>query len=256
MEVTDPTPLLAEVDIERLESILGRKPSASTTVSYVEPGRVTSQSSSTEATSAAAPQTGPSKSSDSDVVKGKVITMGDYIDTDALAPAEALVNARMSTEELGTWCMRYTQPEFRGRVKDEGLNIVVAGDAFGVGSSREAAVQALQGAGVKAVIAKSFAFIYGRNQANFGLVGCLVKDEDFYTIAKDGEPVEVDLEKREIRVGGKSFNFQFSELERRLIETGGVSEAFKKWGKGYMEMITTGKTKGGPLEKKEDEMSF
>ena len=40
--------------------------------------------------------------------------------------------ARMTPEELGTWCLRYTDPSFRSRVKDEGLNVVVAGDACGV----------------------------------------------------------------------------------------------------------------------------
>lgn len=49
------------------------------------------------------------------------------------------------------------------------MNIVVAGSGFGSGSSREEAVRALKGCGVQAVIAKSFAYIYGRNQQNLAL---------------------------------------------------------------------------------------
>ncbi len=50
----------------------------------------------------------------------------------------------MNAETLGEHCLEYTHPEFRGRVK-EGFNVVVAGDAFGCGSSRDVAVSALLG---------------------------------------------------------------------------------------------------------------
>jgi 3-isopropylmalate dehydratase small subunit len=81
-------------------------------------------------------------------------------------------------EELGEYCLYHTHPDFRRRV-EESLNIVVAGKAFGVGSSRENAVTALQGAGVQCVIARSFAFIYARNQPNLGLLGIVMEDEEF-----------------------------------------------------------------------------
>lgn len=247
MEVADPRPLLDEVDLDRFASIAGRKSSQTTEVHYVEPAPALkgARSASGNPPEATLPTSivAESTSSGSDVTKGKVIKLGDFIDTDALVPAEALVNARMSMAEMGTWCLRYTNPEFRDRVKS-GLNVVVAGEAFGVGSSREQAVMALLGAGVKAVIAKSYAFIYGRNQANLGLLGVLVNDEEFYRAAKDGEGIEIDTEKKEIKCGGKTFKFQLSELEKRLVQCGGVSAAFRRWGKGYMEMITKGKVSG------------
>jgi 3-isopropylmalate dehydratase small subunit len=60
-----------------------------------------------------------------------------------LAPAEFLVRST-TNEEIGQHCLEYTHPDFRQRVKD-GFNIVVAGTAFGCGSSREQAVMALLG---------------------------------------------------------------------------------------------------------------
>ncbi|KAF2098861.1 aconitase family protein [Rhizodiscina lignyota] len=244
MEITDPKPLLDEVDIARLESILGRKPSGATEVKYVEPGTAAKEPGSErgEKFQATLPTsvTADTSSSENNVVKGKVITLGDFVDTDAIIPAQALVNARMSFKEQGTWCMSYVYPEFRSKVAS-GMNVVVAGKAFGCGSSRESAVTALQGCGVKAVIAKSYSFIYGRNQPNFGLLGVIINDDEFYRTAEEGVDIELDIQKGEIKCGGKTFPFQLSELEKKLIQCGGVSEAFRLWGKGYMEMITTGK---------------
>ena len=120
----------------------------------------------------------------------------------------------------------YVRPEFVPRVR-AGATIVVAGEAFGCGSSREEAVKALKqvGAGgeccccsgasiltlshvllllllqsgVEAVIAKSFAFIYARNQPNMSLLGVVVRDEAFYAAAAEGADVEVDVAARQVR---------------------------------------------------------
>jgi hypothetical protein len=53
--------------------------------------------------------------------------------------------------------------------------------------------RALQAAGIKVVIAKSFTFIYGRNQANNGLLGIKIKDDRFYDLAREGESIEIDV---------------------------------------------------------------
>ena len=70
-----------------------------------------------------------------------------------------------SDEDLGTHCFQYFRPEFVPKIA-EGYNIVVAGIGFGSGSSREEAPRALNGCGIKAVVAKSYAYIYGRNQVS------------------------------------------------------------------------------------------
>ena len=131
-------------------------------------------------------------------------------------------------------------------MKEDGLNVIVAGKAFGVGSSRENAVTALQGAGVQCIIARSFAFIYARNQPNLGLLGIVMDDEEFYRLAKDGANIVVDVDDRIIRIGGKDFSFTLSDLEVKLWQQGGMSRAFAKWGKQMLEQVTAPpRAKGG-----------
>lgn len=109
---------------------------------------------------------------------------------------------------------------------------------MGVGSSREMAVGALIGAGVQCVIAKSFAFIYGRNQPSLGLLGITITDERFYELARDGEEVTVDVEGRKARVGRENFAFQLSEIEYKMTVNGGIEDSFRVYGKGIWEELT------------------
>lgn len=138
-------------------------------------------------------------------------------------------------------------PEFRSRVQS-GEDIIVAGDGFGCGSSRDVAVNALLGAGVKCVIAKSFAFIYARNQPNIGLLGIVIADDKFHTLVKETEKAEItiDVGRGVVSVAGEEFPFQLSEMEKSLIAAGGLTEAFKKFGKGVFDTLCRQKvpTKG------------
>jgi homoaconitate hydratase len=123
------------------------------------------------------------------------------------------------------------RPEFSGRVA-AGATIVVGGEGFGCGSSREEAVRALKASGVQAVIAKSFAFIYARNQPNMNLLGLIIKDENFYNLANEGADVEVDITNRQVIVHGTGsepakFSFQLSTMEERFLRAGGIEKMFK-----------------------------
>ncbi|KAK4073101.1 transcriptional regulator family: Fungal Specific TF [Trichoderma aggressivum f. europaeum] len=169
------------------------------------------------------------------LIHGKVQRLGDFVDTDALAPAQFLVSSR-TNEEIGSHCLEYTNPEFRTRAK-EGFNVVVAGKAFGCGSSREQAVSALLGCGIKCVIAESFAFIYGRNQPSLGLFGFTMDDPAFFEAAVDSAEISIDLENNRINIGEAEFSFQLSTMERELVEAGGITPAFKKFGKQLFDMI-------------------
>mgnify|MGYP003879837677 CR=1 FL=1 len=80
-----------------------------------------------------------------------------------------------SLEELGAHCFHYTAPGFMGRVQ-AGADIVVAGEGWGSGSSREQAVWALKGAGVKAVIAQSFERIHRSNLVGMGIVPFVLEE--------------------------------------------------------------------------------
>jgi 3-isopropylmalate dehydratase small subunit len=186
------------------------------------------------------------------IKRGKVQRLGDFVDTDALAPNEALATAS-GPEEWAEFCLKYTYPEFRQRAK-EGCNIVVAGAAFGCGSSREVAVTALQGCKIQAVIAKSFAFIYGRNQPNLGLLGIVMDDPAFYEVAVTGADITVDLDnlKIEIQTAGrtKTFPFEISAMERQLFECGGITDAWNKWGSTLWKEMCRGPGRT-PLKKVE-----
>jgi 3-isopropylmalate dehydratase small subunit len=102
-------------------------------------------------------------------------------------------------------------------------------------------VTALQAAGVKCVIARSFAFIYGRNQPNLGLLGFEMEDDKFWSLVEDGQDISVDLDKLMVTVGGRdgeSFPFKLSMMQRRLFEVGGIAKAFGRWGKALWDSLT------------------
>ncbi|KAK1238937.1 hypothetical protein MKX08_005998 [Trichoderma sp. CBMAI-0020] len=193
-------------------------------------------------------KTGDSKQQDkrdNATIHGKIQRLGDFVDTDALAPAQFLISSR-TNEEMGAHCLEFTNPTFRSRAK-EGFNVVVAGKAFGCGSSREQAVSALLGCGIKCVIAESFAFIYGRNQPSLGLLGFTMDDPAFYKAAADGEEISINLETSSLTVGDREFPFSLSAMERELVEAGGITPAFKKFGKQLFDMIC-GSTKDARRE--------
>ncbi|MCD7780701.1 MAG: 3-isopropylmalate dehydratase small subunit [Candidatus Gastranaerophilales bacterium] len=97
--------------------------------------------------------------------KGKVWKYGENVDTDVIIPARYLNTA--SHEELAQHCMEDIDLSFAKEVKPS--DIIIAGENFGCGSSREHAPIAIKAAGISLVIAKSFARIFYRNAINIGL---------------------------------------------------------------------------------------
>lgn len=103
------------------------------------------------------------------------------------------------------------------------------------------------------MIAKSFGFIYGRNAPNLGLLGIVIQEESFYEKAGDGEgwECEVDLGRGIVRLlgdGGGEWKFEMSDMERELIEIGGLTSAFRRFGKGLFDVLTTPKGKRGAVK--------
>ena len=99
------------------------------------------------------------------MIKGKAWVFGDDVDTDVIIPGKYL-----RTKETQVWAqhvMEGLDPHFAENVQKG--DIIVAGRNFGSGSSREQAPRALKGAGVSAVVARSFARIFYRNAINVGL---------------------------------------------------------------------------------------
>ena len=85
-----------------------------------------------------------------------------------------------------------------------------------------------------AVIARSFAFIYSRNQPSLGLLGIVLNDEEFFEIAQDNVNVTIDVSKRFVEVttssvGRRRFPFDLSETEYRLTMNDGISAAYRRY---------------------------
>ena len=120
---------------------------------------------------------------------GKAWVFGDNINTDVLAPG---LYIKGPIEELAKHCLESVDPDFAGSVGPG--DVVVGGENFGMGSSREQAPQALKMLGVAAVLAKSFARIFYRNAMNLGLpvlvcpdVGRIEAGHELHVDAATGE---------------------------------------------------------------------
>jgi len=156
---------------------------------------------------------------------GKAHTMGAHIDTDAIIPARFLVTT--DTAELGKNCMEGLEPGWIKRVAPG--DIFVAAENFGCGSSREHAPLAILGAGVKVVVAHSFARIFYRNGFNMGLT--LVEIGDAVKDIKDGDQLEVDTTAGVIRnlTTGKQIVCQpVPPSMQEILDAGGLVPFVKK----------------------------
>lgn len=91
---------------------------------------------------------------------------------------------------------------------------------------------------MQAVIARSFSFIYGRNQPTLGLLGFTMDDEAFYSAATENAEIEIDVPERTIRVAGQEFSFTLTDMEYQLTANRGMNEAYKKFGAAIWEKLT------------------
>lgn len=120
-------------------------------------------------------------------IRGRVWKYGDNVDTDVIIPARYLT---MTDEaELGQHCLEDLDPGFAKKVQRG--DIILAGNLFGCGSSREHAPIAIKGAGCSGVIARSFARIFLRNSINVGLP--VLECPSLYDDAVEGDLIEADL---------------------------------------------------------------
>ena len=118
---------------------------------------------------------------------GTVWKYGDNVDTDAIIPARYL---NVSTaEELARHCMEDIDATFAGAVQPG--DVIVAGENFGCGSSREHAPLAIKGAGVSCVVAENFARIFYRNAINVGLP--ILECPEAVEAMESGDRLTVDL---------------------------------------------------------------
>ncbi len=145
-------------------------------------------------------------------IKGKAIIFGDDINTDLIIPSKYLT--ALDLNDLAKHAMEGLDPKFYEKAR-EGV-IIVAGKNFGCGSSREHAPISLKHAGVRCVIAKSFARIFFRNAINVGLpvVECPLILEK----TDDGDELLVNLAEGEIVNLTKNLRLQASKLPNFILE--------------------------------------
>lgn len=159
------------------------------------------------------------------IIAGSAWVYGDNIDTDVIIPARYL--NRSEPEELAKHCMEDIDGTFVRDVKKG--DIVVGGENFGCGSSREHAPLAFIGAGVAAVVAANFARIFFRNSINVGLP--ILECPAVVGKVKKGDALSIDTEKGVItnKTTGEEFFAQpFPEFLSELIAEGGLVNYAKK----------------------------
>jgi 3-isopropylmalate dehydratase small subunit len=159
------------------------------------------------------------------VMKGRVWRFGNHVDTDQIIPAERLTSD--NNDHLGTFLFEKARPGMAKQVNKG--DIIVAGRNFGCGSSREHAPRALLQAGVRCVVAESFARIFYRNSINVGLlpIECGID-------ADEGDQLIIDLDRSTItnQASGKSWAFQpFPPFVKDLMDRGGLMAKIKEEGR-------------------------
>ncbi|MCK4364955.1 MAG: 3-isopropylmalate dehydratase [Thermoplasmatales archaeon] len=140
----------------------------------------------------------------------KVWKFGDNIDTDMLFPGKYVYTCS-TAEEVKPHLLEDLDPSFAKTVKEG--DIIIAGKNFGCGSSREQPVLGLKAAGVKAVIAESFARIFYRASINQGLI--LIECLEAVKGYSEGDEIKLDIDRGTIVVGGKQFSFP--KLPKEII---------------------------------------
>lgn len=123
------------------------------------------------------------------LIKGKVYTFGDDINTDVIYPGKYL-SITTDREDMARHCFEAVYPEFMKRAHKG--DIIVAGKNFGCGSSREQAATCLKYFGIGAIIAESFARIFYRNAINVGLP--VLSIPGITSFVEQGDNLQVDLQ--------------------------------------------------------------
>jgi 3-isopropylmalate dehydratase small subunit len=162
-------------------------------------------------------------------VEGVATVLGDDVDTDTIFPGRWL--AVLRPEDQAKHLFETLGEGVRQQVMAGG--VVVGGWNFGCGSSREHAVTAMIGAGVRLVVAKSFSRIFFRNAVNNGLA--VVMNEALAAAVRDGDRVQADLRTGEAVVAGVPHRFTPLPAEvLEILTAGGLWAA--KTGKTGIEV--------------------
>ena len=150
-------------------------------------------------------------------MSGRAWVYGDRIDTDILAPGWAM---KLDPDALAGHCLKAIDPEFADTVQPG--DVVIGGQDFGIGSSREQAAISLKQLGVAAVMAKSFARIFFRNAINIGLPAIILPEHAAFSNA---DAVRFDLAAGTVSNVTTGTEYQVAPMPdhlRAMIEAGGL----------------------------------
>ncbi|MFX1388408.1 MAG: 3-isopropylmalate dehydratase [Promethearchaeota archaeon] len=159
------------------------------------------------------------------MLNGFTYILGDDINTDDIVPSHTLT--MRDSYEMAKFTLEFIDPDFTKNV-DKG-NIIIAGENFGTGSSREEAVNVFKILGIKAIIAKSFARIYFRNLINLGIPGITLQWNN--NIFSNGDNLEISLENGVIFNKTKNIKITFAKLPEfltKILKEGGIINQLKK----------------------------
>ena len=157
--------------------------------------------------------------------KGKTFVYGDNVDTDVIIPARYLNTS--NAEELAKHCMEDIDASFVSKVNKG--DVIVAGDNFGCGSSREHAPLVIKTCGVSCVVAKSFARIFYRNAINIGLP--ILECAEAVTETGQGDTLTIDFDTGIITNETKNKQYvaqPFPPFIQNIIKQGGLLNAIRQ----------------------------
>lgn len=160
-------------------------------------------------------------------LEGKSIKLGDDINTDFIISGRYKF-AITDMKELSKHIMEDIDPEFPKKI-NPGRSMIVAGDNFGMGSSREQAPLVIKEAGLVAVLAKTFARIFYRNGFNIGLP---LIETDTDKIG-EGDSLEIDLDRGVVKNLTKNIELMIKPLPKfmqDILSEGGIVKYYKKHG--------------------------
>ena len=176
------------------------------------------------------------------IIEGKIFVLGNNIDTDQIIPAEYLVYSLTDEQEsklYGKYCLSSVPQKesglpdgnisfIKGDAFESEYNIIIAGSNFGCGSSREHAPFSLMKAGVKIVIAESFARIFYRNAVDGGFLVPVESKERIFNQCRTGDYAVIDLEKYELTINDTLYKLNPLGDVLPIIEAGGLFEYARK----------------------------
>jgi aconitate hydratase len=170
-----------------------------------------------------------------------LLLCGDNISTDDIMPAGAkILPLRSNIPALSEHVFERLDPDFARRAKETGGGVIVAGENYGQGSSREHAALAPRYLGVRAVIARSFARIHQANLINFGIMPCVLENPDDYHSLRAGDHLVFEGLRSAAKEGGKivvhnrtlkksfAVRLNVSAREGRILSAGGLLNLIRK----------------------------